>query len=373
MRIKLLLVILFFSTTSFAQDFYMFVGTYTSGSSKGIYVYNFNSKTGSAEWVSNTDSAKNPSFLAVAPDGQHLYAVNEINQNGSGLVTAYSFNKTKGTLNFLNQQRSGGEDPCHVSITKDAKWLLVANYSGGSLSCFPLQINGVLTSYTQNILHEGKSVNEQRQEKAHVHAVFLSPDENFLLTPDLGMDKVQIYQFDQYAKMPLHAAAQKAIECEPGNGPRHLEFSPTGKMVYLIEELSGTVSVHSYQKGTTKFIQRIATHPTDFKGNPGSADIHISSDGRFLYVSNRGKENNIAIFRIDSNSGKLTPIGYESTRGEGPRNFIIDPTGNYLLVANQLTSTVEIFKRDRNSGLLKFTGNSISIPNPVCLKFLAKK
>lgn len=373
MRFRLLLVFLLISTLSFAQEFYMFVGTYTYGSSKGIYVYNFNSKTGKAEWVSNTDSAKNPSFLAVAPDGRHVYTVNEVNQNGSGMVTAYSFDKSKGELRFLNQQRSEGEDPCHISITKDARWIIVANYSGGSLASFPVQPNGVLTSYTQHILHEGKSVNEQRQEKAHVHSVFLSPDENFLLTPDLGMDKVHIYQFDQYAKTPLHPAAQKAIDCAPGSGPRHLDFSPNGRFVYVIEELSGTVSVHSYQKGVTKFVQRIATHPADFTGNPGSADIHISADGRFLYASNRGKENNIAIFRIDGNSGKLTSIGYESTRGEGPRNFSIDPTGNYLLVANQLTSTVEIFKRDRNSGLLKFTGNSISIPNPVCLKFLAKK
>jgi 6-phosphogluconolactonase len=373
MRFKLLLAILFFSTVSFAQDFYLFVGTYTSGTSKGIYVYHFNAKNGTAEWVSNTDHADNPSFLTVAPDGRHLYAVNEVNQNGAGLVTAYTFDPSKGTLDFLNKQSSGSQDPCHISITKDGKWILVANYSGGSLASFPVEPNGVLTSFTQHIVHDGSSINTQRQEKAHVHSVFFSPDEKFLLTPDLGMDKVNIYQFDSYIKSPLHNAAQKFISCEPGSGPRHLEFSPNGKFVYIIEELSGTVSAHSYSNGTTKFIQRIATHPADFNGQPGSADIHISQDGRFLYASNRGKENNIAIFRIDQNKGTLSSIGYEPTKGEGPRNFSIDPTGNFLLVANQLTSTIEIFKRDKNSGLLKHTGNSISIPNPVCLKFLAKK
>jgi 6-phosphogluconolactonase len=373
MRFKLLLAILFFSTITFAQDFYLFVGTYTSGTSKGIYVYHFNAKTGTAEWVSNTDHADNPSFLAVAPDGRHLYAVNEVNQNGSGLVTAYTFDPTKGTLGFLNQQQSGSQDPCHISITKDGKWVVVANYSGGSLASFPIEPNGVLTSFTQQIVHDGSSINTQRQEKAHVHSVFFSPDEKFLLTPDLGMDKVNIYQFDTYLKSPLHNAAQKFISSEPGSGPRHLEFSPNGKFVYIIEELSGTVSVHSYSNGSTKFVQRIATHPADFNGQPGSADIHISQDGRFLYASNRGKENNIAIFRVDQNKGTLSSIGYEPTKGEAPRNFSIDPTGNYLLVANQLTSTIEIFKRDKNSGLLKHTGNSIQIPNPVCLKFLAKK
>jgi 6-phosphogluconolactonase len=231
----------------------------------------------------------------------------------------------------------------------------------------------VLTSFTQQIVHDGSSINTQRQEKAHVHSVFFSPDEKFLLTPDLGMDKVNIYQFDTYLKSPLHNAAQKFISSEPGSGPRHLEFSPNGKFVYIIEELSGTVSVHSYSNGSTKFVQRIATHPADFNGQPGSADIHISQDGRFLYASNRGKENNIAIFRVDQNKGTLSSIGYEPTKGEAPRNFSIDPTGNYLLVANQLTSTIEIFKRDKNSGLLKHTGNSIQIPNPVCLKFLVKK
>ncbi len=373
MRFKLLFVILLISTVSFSQDFYLFVGTYTSGTSKGIYVYHFNAKNGTAEWVSNTDQADNPSFLAIAPDGKHVYAVNEVNKNGSGLVTAYTFDQQKGTLGFLNQQPSGSQDPCHISISKDSKWLIVANYSGGSLASFPLESNGVITSFTQHIVHEGSSINKQRQEKAHVHSVFFSPDEKFLLTPDLGMDKVYMYQFDTNLKSPLHNTAQKFISCEPGCGPRHLDFSQNGNFVYIIEELSGTVSVHSYHNGQTKFVQRIATHPADFTGQPGSADIHISQDGKFLYASNRGKENNIAIYKIDQTKGTLTSIGYEPTKGEGPRNFNIDPTGNFLLVANQLTNNVEIFKRDRNTGLLTNTGNSIPIPNPVCLKFLAKK
>lgn len=373
MRLRLMLAFLLISSISFAQDFYLFVGTYTSGASKGIYVYDFNAATGKTKWVSNTDSSSNPSFLTIAPDGKHIYAVNEVSRNQAGLVTAYSFNPANGKLGFINQQSSGSENPCHINITKDGKWLVVANYTGGSLASFPVQLNGSIAPFTQHIIHEGKGINAERQEKAHVHSVFFSPDQQYLLTPDLGMDKVNVYQFNGASKKPLSAAPTPFIAIEPGSGPRHLDFSPNGKFLYIIAELSGTVNVYAYNKGVTKFLQRIATHPADYKGQPGSADIHVSPDGKFLYASNRGDENNIAIFRIDGTTGKLTAIGYEATRGKGPRNFSIDPTGKYLLVANQLTSTVEIFKRDKETGLLQHTGTSISIPNPVCLKFLAKK
>ncbi len=356
----------------FAQDYYLFVGTYTSGASKGIYVYHFNSKTGKADWVSNTDSSSNPSFLAISPNGKFVYAVNEVSRKQAGLISAYAFDPKTGNLKYINQTSSGSENPCHISISKNGKWVLTANYSGGSLAALPVNADGSIAAFTQHIVHQGKSVNPTRQEMPHVHSVFLSPDEKFLLTPDLGTDKVNIYQFNQTAKQPLSQGKQPFIGIEPGSGPRHLDFSPNGKFVYVTEEMSGMVSVHRYQNGITSFVQRIATHPADYQGQPGNADIHISADGKFLYASNRGKENNIAIFSIDANSGKLTALGYESTLGQGPRNFSIDPTGNFLLVANQLTNNVEIFHRNAHTGLLKHTGNSLQIPNPVCLKFLKK-
>ncbi len=348
------------------------MGTYTSGGSKGIYVYHYNSKTGKTDWVSNTDSSANPSFLTIAPNGKYVYAVNEVSRKQAGLISAYAFDPKTAKLKFINQTSSGSENPCHISISKNGKWVLTANYSGGSLAALPVNSDGSIAPFTQHIVHTGKGTNLARQDMPHVHSVFLSPDEKYLLTPDLGTDKVNIYSFNQTAKQPLSPAKQPFIAIEPGSGPRHLDFSPNGKYVYLTEEMSGMVSVHRYQNGTTQFVQRIATHPADYKGQPGNADIHISADGKFLYASNRGKENNIAIFSVDASTGKLTALGYESTRGEGPRNFTIDPSGNFLLVANQLTSNVELFHRDPKTGLLKHTGNSLQIPNPVCLKFLKK-
>ncbi len=355
-----------------AQNFYLFVGTYTSGASKGIYVYDFNSNTGDLKWVSNTDSSANPSFLAVAADGKHLYAVNEVSRQQSGFIASYSFDKKTGKLSFINKQSSGRENPCHVSITKNGKWVVVANYTGGSLAAFPVNADGSLQPFSQHIIHTGKGVNKERQEKAHVHSVFFSPDEKFLFSPDLGTDQVSIYQFTPGKTQPLESAANPFISAEPGSGPRHLDFSPDGKYVYLIQEMSGTVSAFSYQHGEMKLLQTIATHTPDYTGQPGSADIHLSPDGKFLYASNRGQENNIAIFSVNTISGKLTPAGYQSTNGVQPRNFIIDPSGRYLLVANQKTSNIVVFKRDSKTGQLTATGKDIEVPNPVCLKMVLR-
>lgn len=370
MRSLLALCICFCMVSVSAQDYYMFVGTYTSGKSKGIYVYKFNSKNGEVEYVSNTDSAANPSFLAIAPDGKHLYAVNEISRAQAGLVASYGFDAATGKLSFINQQSSGSENPCHISITKNGKWLAVANYSGGSLATFPINADGSLKPFSQHIMHTGKGFNPQRQEKPHVHSVFFSPDEKFLLSPDLGLDQVFIYQFNSNAAKPLTPIPN--IKTEPGSGPRHLDFSPDGKYMYVVEELGGSVDAYTYKNGITKLIQRIAAHPADFKGQPGSADIHISPDGKFLYASNRGDENNLAIYSIDNTSGKLTAVGYQSTMGSGPRNFMIDPTGNYLLVANQKTNNIVVFKRNMATGMLQQTLQQIEVPSPVCLKMLKK-
>lgn len=354
-----------------AQNYYLFIGTYTSGGSKGIYVYDFNSQTGVARWVSNTDSSANPSFLTIAPDGKHLYAVNEVSRSQAGLVAAYAFNSKTGKLSFINQQSSGSENPCHISISQNGKWLAVANYTGGSLAAFPVNADGSIKPFAQHIIHSGKGVNPDRQEKAHVHSVFFSPDEKFLFSPDLGTDQVYAYQFNPNDAKPLKPAPVPYITTTPGSGPRHIDFSPGGKYMYLIEEMGGSVNAYAYHNGITKYIQRIATHPANYKGQPGNADIHISPDGKFLYASNRGDENNIAIFSINA-AGKLTTLGYQSTMGVQPRNFMIDPTGNFLLAANQKTNNIVVFKRNKATGLLQALPKQIEIPSPVCLKMLAK-
>jgi 6-phosphogluconolactonase len=370
MRTLLLFFLLVSTLFTMAQSSYLLVGTYTGRGSKGIYVYRFNAATGEAEWVSNTDTVVNPSYLAIASGQPVVYAVNETHGNNPGKVSAFAFDKEKGRLRFINQQLSGGDDPCYVSVDKNNKWVLVGNYSGGNLSVLPVGQNGALGPAAQTIQHEGKSINKDRQEKAHVHAAVFSPDEHFLFTPDLGMDKVMVYAFDATAQKPLKPHMPSFAESEPGSGPRHFTFHPNGKVAYVIEELSGTVAAYQYIDGKLWFLQRISTHEKDYKGRMGSADIHVSPDGKFLYASNRGDANNIAIFEINQTTGLLTSIGYQPVLGKTPRNFLIHPSGQYLLVANQESDNIVIFKRDPQTGLLHATGKEIKVSMPVCLKWI---
>lgn len=348
----------------------MFVGTYTNKDSKGIYVYKFDASTGKAQWVSNTDGIVNPSYLAIAAGGKYVYAVTETATNNNGSISAFSFDHDTGKLNFINKQSSGGANPCYITVDKTNKWIVVANYTGGSLSDFAINADGGLQPYSQLFQHTGKSVNTQRQEKSHVHSTVFSPEQDYIFSPDLGEDKVYIYKFNPKDSKPLTAASPAFSASDAGSGPRHFTFHPNKKFAYVIEELSGTVTSFEYKKGQLKAIQKIATHPADYKGVIGSADIHTSPDGKFLYASNRGDENTITIFSIDKNSGKLTLAGYQPTMGKTPRNFMIEPSGNYLLVANQATDNIVVFKRDKQTGLLKETGEQIKVPTPVCIQMM---
>lgn len=361
-----LLLLVFIAATG--QKYYLFIGTYTNTGSRGIYVYRFDAATGKATFVSNTDSLVNPSFLTIAPDGRHVYAVTETAAPNGGSVSSFSFDKINGRLTFINKQQSGGDDPCYISIANDEKWLVAANYSGGSLAVFKVNANGSLQPYSQLIQHKGSSINKKRQEKAHVHCTIFTPDQKYLLTPDLGMDEVSIYRFNPHAAKPLTPAAQPFAQSRPGHGPRHIVFSPNHQFAYLMEEMGGDVVVYRYANGKLMRRQEIAAHPAGFKGNIGSADIHFSPDGKFLYTSNRGDENTITIFSVNAATGKLTLNGYQLTLGKTPRNFIIDPTGNYLLVANQNTNNIVVMKINKLTGLLTPTGEEIQLPIPVCLK-----
>lgn len=364
-----LLLALFLSISVFSQDYNLLIGTYTNTGSKGIYVYRFNTTTGEAKWVSNTDSASNPSYLAITPNGKYVYAVYEDGGQKGGQVSAYAFDKRSGGLKLINKQVSG-DHPCYVSVTKDGKWVTAGNYSGGSLAVFRVNSDGSLKPAAQTIQHEGNGASKSRQEKPHVHATVFSPKEDYLFVPDLGIDKVMIYKFNPSSAQPLTPAQTPFTEVKAGNGPRHFTFHPNGKFAYLIEELSGSVSAFQYGNGKLTAIQNIITHPEDYKGDIGSADIHLSPDGKFLYASNRGGENTITIFSVNPSDGKLKLVGYQSTMGQTPRNFMIDPTGNFLLVANQKTNNIVIFKRNKSTGTLEATGKQIEIPAPVCLKMV---
>lgn len=366
MRLSFSILLFFIFNAIHSQEYFLFIGTYTSGESKGIYVYSFNTSTGEAKEVS-VAGAENPSYLAIEPGGRFLYSVNQ-HGGRTGEVSAFEFDKRSGQLRFLNKQSSGGIGPCYVAVDASGKWVMVGNYNGGNLSAIPVDSDGSLGTPAQVINHTGSSVNKQRQEKPHVHATVFSPDQEYLVVPDLGIDKVMSYRLDPSSSEPLTPAEQPFINTNPGSGPRHITFHPKRPYVYLMNELDGTVSVFSWSNGKMKTVQTIPSHPANYKEEKGSADIHVSPDGKFLYASNRGKANNLAIYSIHPSSGKLKIKGFQSTLGVSPRNFVIDPTGNYLLVANQHTGNIVIFKRNKNTGLLQPGPTQIKIPNPVCLK-----
>lgn len=347
-----------------ANEHYMLIGTYTSGKSEGIYVYKFNSNTGEFSPVSIAKGIKNPSFLAVGPGNKYVYSVSE--GDGQGSVTAFSF--SNGNMNMLNARSSGGSGPCYVAVDKTGKWVATGNYGSGSFAVLPIEANGSLGEPVSVMVHQGKSVNAQRQEKAHVHATVFSPDNKYLFVPDLGMDKIMAYAFDEKTGKLSNANPAFAAS-NPGNGPRHLDFHPSGKYAYLMEEMSGTVNVFSYKNGKLTAIQNITSHPAGYKGAIGSADIHVSPDGKFLYASNRGDANSIAVFAINQKNGQIRPVTHQPTLGKTPRNFNLDPSGNFLLVANQNSDNIVIFKRDKKTGMLKALDKQIQVPNPVCIKW----
>lgn len=366
---RFLFFIMLISNSSHAQSNYLFVGTYTNTGSRGIYVYKFDVKSGKTTWISNTDNVVNPSYLALSADGKYVYAVNETGGTDAGSVSAFSFDKATGKLSFINQQSSGGDHPCHVSVDRGNRWIFASNYSGGNVSALKINFDGSLNPYAQLIQNRGSGIVKPNQERPHVHGSFFSPDEKYLFVTDLGIDKVQGYQFNPSIPVPLSPSQVPFAQSQPGSGPRHLTFHPNGRFAYVIEELSGTVATYQYRDGVLTQVQRISSHPSRYVGKIGSADIHISPDGKFLYASNRGEANTLAIFSINKKTGVLAASGYQSTKGKAPRNFAIDPTGNYLLVANMESNNIVIFRRNKKTGRLMATGEEIIVPKPVCLKF----
>ncbi len=373
MKLLLHFFCLFIFFTAVAQkNNYLLVGTYTAGGkSEGIYVYKFNTKNAAAKLIDSVKTS-NPSFLAVAPNQQLIYAANEDGNstNTGGNVSAFSFNRKNGKLQFINKQPSGGNHPCYVACDKTGRWLFAGNYNGGNFSLFPLNDDGSIGMVKNTVQHFGKSVHTERQEGPHVHGTFLSSDNKFLLVPDLGIDKIMLYKFDAVSG-DLTVPKESFIQLPSGAGPRHLDFHPSQKYIYATEELSGTIASFNFSdKGELKLFQTISAVPENYKGSLGGADIHVSPDGKFLYASNRGEANSIVIYSIDSGSGALSTVGYQSTMGIKPRNFNFDPTGNYLLVANQGSGNIVIFKINHQSGLLTDTGKRIVVPSPVCIKWV---
>jgi 6-phosphogluconolactonase len=371
--ISLLLMLCFFlaGNAQTPKTFDLVVGTYTNpGKSKGIYVYSFNSGTGELTYKAESAPIKHPTYLTVSTDRKHIYAVSEVG-DGKESVNAYSFDPASGKITFINSAGTGGGGPCYVAVDSKNKMAFVGNYGGGSLAAVAINADGSLSDKPQFIKHTGNSV-KSNQEKPHVHATVLSNDDRYLFVPDLGTDKVNVYEVTANKEQPLKPAAQPFATVAPGSGPRHFIFNSTGKVAYLIQEMTGVVTVFDYSNGELKTKGTVSLPASGAQGKIDAADIHISPDGKFLYGSLRGDQNEIVVCSIDK-SGGLAVIGRQSTLGKTPRNFAIDPTGNFLVVGNQSSDNIIVFKRDQKTGLLAPTNIKISIGAPVCLKFVAVK
>jgi 6-phosphogluconolactonase len=354
-----------------SRELTLYVGTYTSGKSEGIYVYRIDAQSGELKRF-NSFKSVNPSFLTIDRSKRYLYAVNEVNEfegKPSGAVSAFAIEPGTRNLRFLNQQSSLGADPCYLTTDRNRTRLLVANYTGGNVAVLPIQRDGRLAPATEFHQHEGSGPKEQ-QKGPHAHCILLTRSERYALAADLGTDKVMIYRFNATTGK-ITPGKQPWASLAPGAGPRHLTFHPSGSYVYVINELDSTLTALKYNdlNGTLSAIDTVSTLPTDFSGENYCADVHVSPSGKFLYGSNRG-HNSIVVFAIDRRTGGLKQLEHVSTEGNWPRNFTIDPTGKFLLVANQRSDNVVTFRIDASTGRLERSGQIEDIPVPVCLKFL---
>jgi 6-phosphogluconolactonase len=358
-----------------ANEYLVYVGTYTGPQSEGIYAYRFNESTGKLAALGLAAKATSPSFLAVDPSLKHLYAVNEIgNFNGEkgGGVSAFSIDGKTGKLTFLNEVASKGTDPCHIALDKTGKYVMVANYSSGSVAVYSVLKDGSLGKLTALDQRHGSSVDKERQEGPHAHSIGVTPDNRFVLSADLGLDELLVYRFDA-AHGTLKPNNPPFAKIHAGAGPRHFAISPNGKFVYVIAEMGSMITAFSYNAahGTLHELQVISTLPKDFKGDNNDAEVVVHPSGKFLYGSNRGHDS-IAVFAIDQQKGTLTPIEDVSTGGKEPRNFAIDPTGKYLFAANQNSNTIVLFRINSKTGRLTPTGEKVDVGSPVCVTFVAK-
>jgi 6-phosphogluconolactonase len=363
------------STKNNKNTYFVYVGTYTeeASTSKGIYAYRFDSSNAQLTSIGLVAQTTNPSFLALHPNHHFLYAVNEVgNFKGqkSGGVSAFAIDQATGKLTLLNEVASGGADPCYIIVDKTGKFVLVANYTGGSVSVFPILQDGSLGAASAFVQHAGHGTNPKRQEGPHAHSIDLSPDNRFAIVDDLGLDETLVYKFDS-AKGSLTPNDPPFAKADAGAGPRHFALSPNGKFGYVIDEMGDTVSVFSFDAaaGALRPLQTISTIPKGFAGQNDDAEIVIHPSGKFLYASNRGHDS-IAIFSIDPEKGTLTLVEYVPTKGQSPRNFEIDPTGRFLFAANEKSNNIVVFRIDPQTGRLAATGKVLDISQPVCVRFV---
>jgi 6-phosphogluconolactonase len=351
----------------------VYFGTYTGAKSKGIYVSRFDSATGRLTSPELAVETPSPSFLAIHPNKHFLYAAGETTNLGGkpvGSVSAFKLDANSGQLTLVNQEPSGGAGPCHLAVDPTGKCLLVANYGSGSIAALPIQPDGSLAAPSTVIQHQGSSVNPQRQAGPHAHFITPAPRNRFALACDLGLDQVLVYRFDP-AKSSLVANVPPCAAVKPGSGPRHLAFHPSGRFVFLINEMGSSLIVFAYdaKRGALKELQTISTLPENFAGNSTCAEVQVHPSGKFVYGSNRGHDS-IAIFGFDTASGKLTLLEHQPTQGKTPRHFALDPAGNWLLAENQDSDNVVAFRVNAKTGRLSPAEQTVSVGAPVCSVFV---
>lgn len=376
-NVRIVIIFLLISSTVMGSEHRFFVGTYSRDESisEGIYTSTFNDETGTLTVPELAIAGDNPSFLAVHPTKDLLFACIETNDFGdkpTGAVSAFRVDMASGKLTLINQQPTGGGAPCHANIDATGKFLLVANYLGGNVAVFPIGEDGSLAESSCLINHVGSGPNQGRQKSPHAHSINLSQDNQYAYVADLGIDRILIYRFDaQHGRLVPSAADRVAIK--PGAGPRHFSIHPSGKFAYANSEL--TCEATAFQRDTVSGaltpIQTISTLPDEFDGRKSTAECLVHPSGKFLYVSNRGHDS-IAVYTIDQQSGKLTRVEIEKTAGEEPRNFVFDPSGKWLIAENQNSDTIVVFTIDQSTGALAPTGNRITVGKPVCIRFATK-
>ncbi|MFJ3524221.1 lactonase family protein [Pseudomonas sp. NPDC090203] len=362
-------------------DYDVLVGAYTAGKSEGIYRYGFNSQTGQLDATPRqVIKSENPSWLTLSKDQRHLFAVNE---NGPGQtdvvgkVSSFAIDPKTHAVSFINQIDSKGEEPTHSNLSKDGRFLFVANYAvhpdpGGSLAVVPVGKDGRLSPVVQTATHEASKVNPERQASSHVHAAVPTPDDKYLVAMDLGADKMFVFSYDHNQAQPLKPAKTPAVDLPPGSGPRHLLFSKDGKHAWLTMEMSAQVAVFDYRDGEFKRTQLVELANKEGQQNRAAGGLHTSPDGKFLYVANRGEVNELLVFSINGN-GQLKEIQRRSVEGKEPREFSFDPSGHFMLIANQKSNQIVTLRVDPKTGLLGETVQKIDFDSPSDFRFLTAK
>jgi 6-phosphogluconolactonase len=355
------------------NQYIVYVGTYTRGMSKGIYAYNFDSSSGALSPIGLAAEVEHPSFLTIHHNLKNLYAISEITRfNGEkvGSVSSYAMDRKTGKLTPLNRVSSAGSLPCHLVVDKTGKNLLLVNYISGSSAVLKLNPDGSLGAVTSVVQHKGTSADPRRQKGPHAHSINLSFDNRFAIVPDLGLDELIVYKFDPAAGT-ITANDPPFATVKPGSGPRHFAFHPGNRFAYVINEMGSAVTAFSWDgaKGVLTELQTISTLPPDFKGENNSAHVEVHPSGKFVYASNRGHDS-ITGFTVAKAKGTLKLIGQTSTQGKTPRNFGIDPTGKFMIAVNQDTNNMIVYRIDQNTGKLTPTGQNLEVGAPVCVKYV---